>query len=1035
MSQQPQIQRYFNELSDLRRISGEARESIVSEAFKTLLKDLGRSKNLVFIPQYKLDTGSDRRYVDGALLYELRVPFGYWEAKDEADDLDHEIETKFRRGYPQDNIIFEDSREAILIQDRERVARCRVDDADALSDLLELFFRYERKEIADFRKAVEQFKTDLPAVLEQLRSMIETAEIQNPKFSKAAIKFLKHAQDTINPTVSAADVREMLIQHILTEEIFSQVFDNSDFHRQNNVAKELYALEATFFIGKVKHDTLAGLRPYYAAIKSAAALVSSHHEKQTFLKTIYEGFYKVYNKKAADRLGVVYTPNEIVRFMIESSEYLCQKHFGKSLIDRNVEILDPAVGTGTFITELIEHFRGQPTKLRYKYLEELHANEVAILPYYVANLNIESTYAAILGEYEEYKNLCFVDTLDNVSALRALRGHHFGDLFGSVSEENVERIKRQNKRKISIVIGNPPYNANQANENDNNKNREYPIIDERIKNTYIKASTAQKTKLYDMYARFFRWASDRIDANGIVAFITNRSFIESRTFDGFRKLIAEEFNEIYLVDLGGDVRVDPRLSGTRNNVFGIQTGVAISFLVKRDKVKGSKIYYSRRPQLETAEEKLSFLEQTRLDEIEFETIKPSAKNNWLNLSDNDFESLIPTANKETKQAKRKSHERAVFKLFTLGVVTARDDWVYDFDRKHLETKIKGLIKIYNSDLEKFGGKGDKSGKLSAKLSSGIKWTRAVKKDLANGVKYAFDAKKIVLANYRPFVSQWLYRDAHLNEMAYQTPLLFGDGSILNPAITVMGDSSGKPYFSFAVNRLPDLNFVSPGSGGTQTLARYVLNEQHQKVDNITDWALDQFRKHYETAATKKGAVPSKKSLTKSDIFYYVYGVLHDPVYREKYALNLRREFPRIPFYKDFFRWAAWGKELMDLHIDFESAKPWPVKRNKGPGAGESEAILRLDKEAGALQVDSKTLLTGFPASAWEYKLGNRSPVEWVIDQYKETQPRDPTIRAKYNNYKFDDHRERVIELILCATTVSVKTMEIVEAMKAEKQSR
>jgi predicted helicase len=253
----------------------------------------------------------------------------------------------------------------------------------------------------------------------------------------------------------------------------------------------------------VKHDTLAGLRPYYAAIKSAAALVTSHREKQKFLKTIYENFYKVYDKKKADRLGVVYTPNEIVRFMIESADCLCQKHFGKALIDKNVEILDPAAGTGTFITELIEHFRGQSQKLRYKYLEELHANEVAILPYYVANLNIEATYATING-FEEYPNLCFVDTLDNTAALKTHKGQHVGDLFGAVSEENVARIKRQNAKKISVIIGNPPYNANQLNENENNKNREYPEIDRRIKETYVAASTAHKTKLYDMYARFFR---------------------------------------------------------------------------------------------------------------------------------------------------------------------------------------------------------------------------------------------------------------------------------------------------------------------------------------------------------------------------------------------------------------------------------------------------------------------------------------------------------------------------------------------------
>src|SRR3984893_17343122 len=355
--------------------------------------------------------------------------------------------------------------------------------------------------------------------------MIDKAERDNPAFRKAAMKFLKHAQDTINPSVTAADVREMLIQHILTEEIFSHIFDNSDFHRRNNVAKELYRLEETFFTGGVKQKMLAALKPYYAAIKSNAALVSNHHEKQKFLKVIYENFYKVYDKKKADRLGVVYTPNELVRFMIESADWLCQKHFGKNLNDKQVEILDPAVGTGDFIAELVEHFRGQRAKLRYKYQEELQANEVAILPYYVANLNIEATYAALTGDFEEYPNLCFVDTLDNVAALKAQKGQHFGDLFGGVSEENVARIKRQNKKKISVVIGNPPYNANQLNENENNKNREYPEIDRRIKATYIAVSTAQKTKLYDMYARFFRWASDRVDDNGIVAFVSNSSFV------------------------------------------------------------------------------------------------------------------------------------------------------------------------------------------------------------------------------------------------------------------------------------------------------------------------------------------------------------------------------------------------------------------------------------------------------------------------------------------------------------------------------
>jgi predicted helicase len=623
------IQQYLNQLQDLRKLSGTTRESVVREAFKDLLKGWARAHDLVFIPEYEIASpAKERRYVDGALLHALRLPFGYWEAKDEKDDLDAEIQFKFKRGYPQDNIIFEDTRQAVLIQNKREVMRSAVEDVDALEKLLHLFFQYERAEIAEFRRAVEQFKVDLPAVLSGLRTLIEEAYEDNKAFHAAANKFLQHAQEAINPSLTEADVREMLIQHILTEEIFSKVYDEDEFHRQNNVAKELYALEGSFFKGDLKKRTLRALDPYYAAIRSAAAQIRHHNEKQTFLKVIYEGFYQVYNPKAADRLGVVYTPNEIVRFMIESADWLCQTHFDRNLIDRDVEILDPATGTGTFICELLEHFRGQPAKLKHKYREELHANEVAILPYYVANLNIEATYAAITNEYTDYPNLCFVDTLDNVGRHTA-QLHKTLDLFGSVSDENVARIKRQNSRRISVILGNPPYNANQVNENDNNKNRVYPHIDERIKETYIEESTAQKTKLYDMYARFFRWASDRLSDNGVLAFITNRSFIDSRTFDGFRKMIEREFNEIHVVDLGGDVRSNSKLSGTKHNVFGIQTGVAISFLVRRHKAKGCRIFYSRRPEFETADDKLQFLDSHRLQDVEREEISPDAKHNWL----------------------------------------------------------------------------------------------------------------------------------------------------------------------------------------------------------------------------------------------------------------------------------------------------------------------------------------------------------------------------------------------------------------------
>jgi len=374
-------------------------------------------------------------------------------------------------------------------------------------------------------------------------------------------------QDSINQKINRFDIREMIIQHILTEEIFLTVFNESQFHRENVVARHLETVVNSFFTAKVRRETLKSIDSYYAVIRREAANINNHHEKQKFLKVVYDNFYKSYNPKAADRLGIVYTPNEIVRFMIESTDYLLEKHFNRLLADENVEILDPATGTGTFITELIEYL--PKNRLRAKYQHEIHCNEVAILPYYIANLNIEYTYQQKMGEYEAFSHICFADTLDNLGFEHNYQNQQ-KTLFLGLGEENAARIQAQNQRQISVIIGNPPYNANQQNENDNNKNRDYPEIDEAIKRTYIANSTAQKTKLYDMYARFFRWASNRLSDNGILTFVTNSSFLEARTFDGFRKIVAEEFNEIYIIDLGGDVRKNPKLSGKKIMCLGFK---------------------------------------------------------------------------------------------------------------------------------------------------------------------------------------------------------------------------------------------------------------------------------------------------------------------------------------------------------------------------------------------------------------------------------------------------------------------------------
>nr|WP_218139733.1 type ISP restriction/modification enzyme [Allochromatium warmingii] len=854
----------------------------------------------------------------------------------------------------------------------------------------------------------------------------------------AAEAFLTQARAVINPDLGPADVREMLIQHILTENIFAQIFSESEFHQKNNVAQALYDLEEKFFTGSLKKQTLKGLEPYYAAIRSAAALIASHSEKQTFLKVIYEQFYRVYNPKAADRLGVVYTPNEIVRFMIAGADWLCQQHFKRQLIDKDVDILDPATGTGTYICELLEYFRGQKDKLKHKYQHELHANEAAILPYYVANLNIEATYAGITGEYLDFPSLCFVDTLDNVGLHTASSGTT-GDLFGAVSEENVARIKRQNGRRISVVIGNPPYNANQANENDNNKNRVYPAIDKRIKDTYIDASTAQKTKLYDMYARFFRWASDRLADDGILAFITNRSFLDSRTFDGFRKIVVDEFHEAWIVDLGGDWKKADDLRASGGNVFGIGTGVAISFWVKKSHRSNNKspcrIHYISANQItQSATEKLNLLSNTSLQNMDYDDLRPDTRNNWLDLTENDFETFIPLASKETKAAKIQTKERAIFKLFSLGVVTNRDDWVYGESDEEVSKKVNYLINNYNAELLR------QSSGQAVEYGTEIKWTRAVKADLCRNVAYQFDKTAIVEANYRPFVKRRLYFNQKLNEMQYQLPSIFGTGNTKNKTIIFTDPTAQKPWMVSVVDQVVDLHFVGAAAGAV-CIPFQRLTGDGEFEDNITDWSLKKFRTYYKTLAPSPQPSPtgrgSKKvrTIEKEHIFQYCYAVLHDPIYRETYALNLKRDFPRIPFYPDFWRWADWGRALLDLHLGYEQAAPYPLKRIDTPdartrAAGLSPKVrLRADPATGTIDLDSETSLSDIPPIAWTYRLGNRSALDWILDQYKEKTPKDPTIREHFNTYRFADHKAHVIDLLQRVTTVSVETMNIVEMMR------
>ena len=1003
------INTYYNKLDKSIRYGGTSKESAIRKAFSNLLDDYCENKNLELVEELNLKDSA--KHPDGTLRDASRLDWGYWESKDTDDVLDEEILKKTEIGYPTFNILYEDSETAILIQEDKEVLRGSMKDADFLHQILTAFVGYERPEIADFNRAVEQFKEDIPAIVETLRAEIEKQAKTNEKFKQAREKFLELCKESINPDITAFDIREMLIQHILTEEIFNTVFDDADFHKSNNIGIELDNVVNTFLTRELHRNIMQKIKIYYNAIKQSAASITDHHHKQEFLKKLYENFYKAYNPKGADKLGVVYTPNEIVKFMIESTDYLLEKHFNKQLHDKNVEILDPATGTGTYITDLIEYIPSQ--YLEYKYKNEIHCNELAILPYYIANLNIEYTYQQKMSKYVPFKNIVFVDTLDNIKWFEKTvemtvgsKYYSSGNLFG-FNAENLDRIKKQNEKKISVIIGNPPYNANQMNENDNNKNREYNFIDKRIKDTYIKQSTAQKTKVYDMYSRFFRWASDRIDKDGIICFITNNSYINSRTFDGFRKSIENEFDYAYFIDLGGNIRElsgkDGIFLGEKHTIFGLgaMVGISIAFLVKKENQnKKCKIHYIHPCDIRaTRKEKFEFLQETKFKNISFENIKPDKHNNWINLADNDFDTFIPLQEKNNKQT--------IFAFSSLGVSTNRDEWVSDFNKQNLTNKIKYFINKYNYYL--------KNKDLSWKTE--IKWSRDLKKKFEQNKKIKFREDLFFVLNYRPFAKQNWYGEKILNDILTQNHYdIFGkDLNKANLGISI--NKNERDDRLLAVNQIYDLHYT----GDSQLLPLFRYNNKGNQIDNITDWGLKQYTEHYKN-----------NEITKENIFNYTYGVLHNPAYRKKYELNLKREFPRLPFYKDFFKWVNWGKELMDLHINYETVEPYKLKKIKAEKQKVNpKAKLRHDKETHDIILDENTTLKGVPDIAWDYKLGNRSAIEWILDQYKEKKPRDKTIAEKFNTYKFADYKDKVIDLIRRVTTVSVKTMEIVNQMSTE----
>jgi predicted helicase len=546
------IRRYYKELQDYARQANH--ELALRPAFQNLLAEMARKINLTLVHEMTI-RGNIRP--DGVLCNAFHIQRGYWEAKGPKGNLEDEIRQKIKDGYPLENALFENTQKAVLYQAGQRYDFDLRVQADATA-LLKRFLTYQKPDIANFEQAVVEFQGQIPNIAKRLLELINEEQQRNTRFVAALIAFTNLCRTTLNPRISADEIKEMLVQHLLTERLFRTVFDNPDFVSKNAIAAEIEKVIAALTSRSFNRSTfLRSLDPFYGAIEAAARGIETWSERQHFLNTVYERFFQGFAVQKADTLGIVYTPQEIVEFMVSSVDTVLRHEFGKSqgLATLGIKILDPAVGTGNFIVNIIKHIASSSrSALREKYAHDIFCNEIALLPYYIASMNIEHEYDATMGEYVPFEGICFVDTLELAESQQ---------LSLWMSEENTERIQHEKEADIMVVMGNPPYNVGQQNENDNNKNRKYPIIDQRIKDSYAKASKASnKNALSDAYIKFFRWAADRLQGHdGIVCFVSNNGFLNGIAFDGFRKTLLQDFTQIYHLDLKGNART----SGSTGN--------------------------------------------------------------------------------------------------------------------------------------------------------------------------------------------------------------------------------------------------------------------------------------------------------------------------------------------------------------------------------------------------------------------------------------------------------------------------------------
>ena len=1013
------ITAYYDAL-DRYRQHGVTHETAVRAAFQALLEACAKQRNWTLICEQTLRIpGKNPIRLDGALLDEHSLPRGTWEAKGVHGNLRAEIEKKFDVGYPDDNILFQTPERAILYQNGREVLDADITDSDALVTVLQTFFAYEREHAAEWDAAIAEFKLRVPALGREVAELIQEQHRTNARFRNAFADFHQLCQAAIHPNLSTAAVEEMLIQHLLTERTFRTVFNTPDFTRRNVIARDIeQVIDALASKAFSRGVFLQNLDRFYRAIEREAATLADFSQKQHFLNTVYEQFFQGFSVKQADTHGIVYTPQPIVDFMVNSVSHVLQTGFGRSLADEGVHIIDAFVGTGNFIVRLMREI--PKTQLEPKYRNELWCNEILLMPYYIATLNIEHEFYAATGTYLPFEGISLVDTFELAEERQ----------LSLLTQENTARVEKQKASPMFVIIGNPPYNAGQVNENDNNKNRKYPAMDARIEATYAKDSTATlKNSLYDPYVKSLRWASDRIGKEGIVALVTNNSFLDGTSFDGMRKHLAADFDEIYILDLGGNARKDKLVADA--SVFGIRVGVSISLFVKRaardrpsrygEQREPARIFYYRTDDAWNKHQKFEFLTQSEhIGNVPWQTLEPDARHTWLTEGLNpEFLTFLPIGNKKAKQAKNEP-AGVIFHKFSNGVKTNRDAWACNFNRETLSANMQRMIHVYNAHVSQWRDREDTSDVSVDDFvdddNTKIKWSGDLKTALKKGILATFSDEKLRMSLYRPFTRSFLFFDRLMNNGTFLFPYIFPtqETESENLVLSVAGTGHRTGFGCLVSNVIPGVDL---GYEKGQCFPFYIYDEDGtNRRENITDWALENFRAHY-----------ADDTISKWDIFHYTYGILHHPDYRERYAADLKRDLPHIPYADDFWAFARAGAQLAELHVNYETQPQYPLTFVEDATKQLDFRVERMkfSRDKTRLVYNDFLTLEGIPSEAFAYRLGPYSALEWVVNQYRVKWERRSGI---VNNPNDAENPRYIVELIGSVITVSLETVEIIEGL-------